>query len=109
MKSLFYSLLCAYMLLLSVLPCTDSFALARTDKQQTAIAADLHQHPLHQAIGDSCSPLCVCSCCGTVLESLPAFAFGFRPLTIWQTACFGSINTHWLSPSLTNWQPPLLG
>ncbi|WP_367120208.1 DUF6660 family protein [Spirosoma sp. 48-14] len=109
MNSMLHGFLCAYMLFLSVLPCADSFGLLRSDKQSASISADNHQHLPHQATGDNCSPLCVCSCCGTVLEALPQFAFGFISLQPFQTACFAPVSTLWLSPSLSSWQPPLLG
>jgi hypothetical protein len=109
MKSVVYQLFCAYILLLSVLPCADGFGQSRSDSQQVIISADNHQHPQHHTGSDFCSPFCACSCCGTVLDTTPQFQFTYLQIQVSSIDCFGALNLTIDSPTLPSWQPPLIG
>ncbi|WP_093823111.1 DUF6660 family protein [Spirosoma endophyticum] len=108
MKSPVCLLLGLYLLMLSMLPCADQCEPVRLPAQATTIAADGHQHPINSATGDSCSPFCVCSCCGLPIDTPPpVFSFHYvdQP-SDWQRALFTLIESDFPSPSLTTWQPP---
>ncbi|MBC3787760.1 DUF6660 family protein [Spirosoma utsteinense] len=107
MKAIVHLLLSMYMLLLSVLPCTDSHA--RPNERTTTIAADTHRHPADSAANDLCSPLCSCSCCGMVLDTpAPVFSFTYGQFQHCEASRFGLIVPRFPSPLLPTWQPPQL-
>ena len=60
-----------YIMVLSVIPCSDVHNECSDTKANTELA---HNHDNQQDQDDNCSPFCFCACCGTsviVLDSLP--------------------------------------
>ncbi|WP_345247308.1 DUF6660 family protein [Nibrella saemangeumensis] len=107
MKSWTYLFLSVYMLLLSVLPCTDGCLQLRSVGKVSTVAADHHQHE-GQATSDLCSPFCGCVCCGTVLDTPPVFSFQpVHQLPADGTRFAGPL-LQFPSPALSTWQPPQL-
>ena len=70
--SLFFAF---YFACLSTMTCTDEAAVCQ-DQQQTTVATASHTDCSTDALGDWCSPLCQCHCCGGVVVSVayPAVA-----------------------------------
>lgn len=99
-------LLSIYILLLSGLPCSDEVDCAE-NKTETS---KTNQHTNHQEDTETCSPFCICACCGTNI----VLNFSFSPLISEIAQCFlsekGKINfynTSFISDFYGNiWQPP---
>ncbi|MFZ4260781.1 DUF6660 family protein [Sphingobacterium sp. HJSM2_6] len=63
---IFSSIMAIYMLVLFLIPCSDSFeqdALNYPTNSQELSDQGVHQHKEHS---DFCSPFCVCGCCGVL-------------------------------------------
>lgn len=108
MKSVFSLLMSVYVLLLSVLPCTDVGLPIRDSNQPTQVTADHHTHDTDRPVGDQCSPFCSCTCCGTVGVQSPVFAFDFaEPQPVAHSV--PTLTPAFLpSVALSTWQPPQL-
>ncbi|MCO6480303.1 MAG: hypothetical protein J5I94_26925 [Phaeodactylibacter sp.] len=68
MKTATPIILAFYILMLAFLPCADvaQACVAGSPDHLTEIAAlGSHTHAHHSDSGDHCSPLCICSCCGS--------------------------------------------
>ncbi|RSK45449.1 DUF6660 family protein [Hymenobacter rigui] len=75
-----------YFAILSCMSCTDE-APACKDQTQTTVVAASHSDCRTGALGDWCSPLCQCHCCGGAVMPLPsAPAVALAPLTQWAAA-----------------------
>ncbi|WP_338875903.1 DUF6660 family protein [Spirosoma sp. SC4-14] len=110
MKTAICVFLSVYILLLSGLPCADGDIELRAESQIATLATDDHPHPTNHAGGDQCSPLCVCSCCGTVVDTPSLFQFSYLPkIQFRPSQCFGPVTTDLSAPTLPTWQPPQLG
>ncbi|MCB9255672.1 MAG: hypothetical protein H6579_00930 [Chitinophagales bacterium] len=58
-------ILCIYIATLSVVPCTD-YVPQTTHSSNTEVSTGDHDHN-HSDHQDSCTPFCVCACCGTMI------------------------------------------
>ena len=103
--SLFFA---CYFAFLSCMGCTDE-AVVCQDQAQSTVAAAAHSDYNADAMGDWCSPLCQCQCCGAVVVALPDVAAVAYP----QLVEWGSSPQHgrptvrvpmWALGSV--WQPP---
>lgn len=57
-----------YILVLAILPCTDQIE-AQTPTELIHLKSDSHDHEE----GDTCTPLCSCSCCGAHITEVSNF------------------------------------
>jgi hypothetical protein len=92
-----------YIMALTIMPCTDSI----TCENKTSTAST-QQHDHREDDTDSCSPFCVCSCCGVagVLFSSPTLFF--ERIKKADTPILASTyNSAFISTYFyTFWQPP---
>lgn len=56
-------------LALSFVPCTDSIS---PNQESQSLSTSHQESRNHKQHSDFCSPLCVCSCCGTVVAQIEA-------------------------------------
>ncbi|GAA0564553.1 hypothetical protein GCM10009415_53760 [Chitinophaga japonensis] len=93
-------------LALSCVPCADGLYSAGNGRQAAAFvkAAD-HQHDREHS--DTCSPLCQCACCASVLLS-PAFINVSRLTDNSATLQAADLSADVIEISLPVWQPPQL-
>lgn len=59
-----------YILVLATLPCTDQIS-AQPPIDLTHLKSDYHDHDHEE--GDTCTPLCSCSCCGAHITEVSYF------------------------------------
>lgn len=98
-------LLGIYILLLSFLPCADSREC--TAPAETRISA-LSGHEGHQHAQESCTPFCMCACCGTTVILQQAVFFPVTPTVVPQRRMVPG-NTAFQSYDFgAVWQPPQL-
>jgi hypothetical protein len=97
---LFHVLLSVYILALSSFACTDVDV--RAEKTTSQISARQPSNP-HE--DETCSPFCICSCCGSMavhfLEKTP-----LKPREIIFNTCFPSPKSNTIDISFSVWQPP---
>ncbi|QNE42287.1 hypothetical protein F1C16_21930 (plasmid) [Hymenobacter sp. NBH84] len=103
--SLFFAF---YFACLSTLTCTDE-EVVRQDQTQTTVAAASHAASDTDALGDWCSPLCQCHCCGGAVVSLtsPSLADYPPPVEWGSSPQHGSLVVG--APTRASgvvWQPP---
>lgn len=100
------SIFCIYLILLSCLPCVD-IGVNSAMHNESELVSKSEKHS-HSTSNDSCTPFCVCNCCGSqIVKFSPSVAFHFSissegikkqlPTykTIFSSNFYGSI-----------WQPP---
>ncbi|MGH9948889.1 MAG: DUF6660 family protein [Pyrinomonadaceae bacterium] len=101
----------AYLLVLSVQPCTDS--LLPLDNQGHETQKVSHLDPTSQDSddnsNDNCSPFCVCSCCGS--NPAPTIVYAFPVTTPISREASGEVFSQYKTPyestrSFSIWQPP---
>ncbi|SDY92502.1 DUF6660 family protein [Hymenobacter psychrophilus] len=81
--SLFFA---CYFAFLSCITCTDEVAVCQ-DQAQSTVAAATHSDYSTDALGDWCSPLCQCHCCGGIVVTLPGTAVAVYPQSVeWGTS-----------------------
>ncbi|GAB3840934.1 DUF6660 family protein [Hymenobacter jeollabukensis] len=97
-----------YFAFLACMSCADE-AVACNDQTQTVVAAASHADCAAGELGDWCSPLCQCHCCGGAV--VPATVL--RPPVAEQLPDWGSATRHaqFVVAALTQapkavWQPP---
>lgn len=74
-----------YFACLSCLSCTDEVPVCK-DQQQTTVAAS-HSDCGAGALGDWCSPLCQCHCCGGAVMPIPqGNQVAYSPTAEWATS-----------------------
>jgi hypothetical protein len=101
-------ILSLYFILLSCIPCIDT-------KEEIAFDATFqittnHDNHSHESNEDSCSPFCVCNCCGqTTLNYYPEIVHNFL-VPIEEIKTFNSNYDSSLVPLFSGsiWQPPQL-
>lgn len=95
-------LFCAYLLLLSVLPCHDSVECSEFKAEQFS---DNHNHASDNEL---CPPFCTCACCGVQVVQLQFPAFfepNFTPDAFVEKPTFyNSVMPSAIAISI--WQPP---
>jgi len=104
----FSIILSIYILVLSCLPCGDVEDCKVVDYDKIAFSET--NHSTHQEDTETCSPFCICACCGTNI----VLNFSFSPLISEIEQCFLSekvkvnfYNTSFISDFYGNiWQPP---
>jgi hypothetical protein len=75
-----------YFACLSCLTCADEAPVCQ-DQTQTSVAASSHSDCGADALGDWCSPLCQCHCCGgAVVPLAPLPALAQAPPQVWGSA-----------------------
>lgn len=97
-----------YFAFLSCMSCTDEAPVCKY-QTQTTVAAAAHSDCSSSILGDWCSPLCQCHCCGAAVippPSVPAAALA--PLPEWAVA---QRHAHLVVAAPTRgsgavWQPP---
>lgn len=81
--SLFFAFYFAFFACMS---CTDEATMCK-DQSQTTAAATSHSDCGSNMLGDWCSPLCQCHCCGGAVVPLPAApALAIVPVAVWGTS-----------------------
>jgi hypothetical protein len=88
-------------MVLSVLPCSDDANCNQDNVEQIADHSD-HEHE-----EDTCTPFCVCTCCGSVgfTVSIPFFDIQIEKYEITQSVI--SYDPHFISSyHYSFWQPP---
>lgn len=101
-------ILSLYLIFLSCIPCSDT-------KEGIAINSvnvysSNHENHSHDTNDDSCSPFCVCNCCGqTIINYHPAIVYDFS-VQIQELRTFNSnYNSNLIKIfSRSIWQPPQL-
>ena len=93
--------------MLAAMPCTD---IAVTINQDLNKTENSHDHASHSDEADSCSPFCICNCCGVhimslktvaLFESLQMLAFSKTPISTYRAEFFSIFSN-------SIWQPPQL-
>ena len=75
-----------YFACLSCLTCADEVTVCKNQTQAT-VAATSHSDCGGNLLGDWCSPLCQCHCCGGAVVPLPAApALAIAPVAVWGTS-----------------------
>ena len=75
-----------YFAILSCMSCTDEATTCK-DQQQSSVAATPHSDCGANALGDWCSPLCQCQCCGGAVVPAPtAQTFELAALSEWNNS-----------------------
>ncbi|WP_394368817.1 DUF6660 family protein [Hymenobacter guriensis] len=97
-----------YFACLSCMTCSDEVPACK-DKTQTTVTATSHSDSATDALGDWCSPLCQCHCCGGAVVLTPtAQALTQVPHPVWDTTPRpGTLLVAaptWASGAV--WQPP---
>lgn len=89
-------------LALSFVPCADSNSVTQSQEISFHQGSDHHQHH-----SDFCSPLCVCSCCGTIVAQIEGETdYEFKTYEVY------SSEENLLKPSFPSdifysiWEPP---
>lgn len=93
---------CAYLFLLSVLPCHDSVECSENRAEQFS---GKHDHTSHNEL---CPPFCTCACCGVQIAQLlpPGFmATAFQPEIFSKNASFYT-SAFPTGIAFAIWQPP---
>lgn len=101
----FITIFSIYITVLAIMPCTDA---ATCEKEVHTENATAHQHNHREDDTDSCSPFCVCSCCGVVgiYFSSPQLFFT-KTKTIHSSVLVATYNSEFISSYYyTFWQPP---
>jgi hypothetical protein len=60
----FIAIFCTYILALAIMPCTD---METCENDVHIISISAHHHDHKEDHGDTCSPFCVCACCGGIM------------------------------------------
>jgi hypothetical protein len=91
-----------YLFALAVLPCSDNTECASNNQQVLMTAT----HSDHDHEEESCTPLCLCSCCGT--QSISPFAQHVNPVFFDTGLKTGSVYSSVLLEDYpaSIWQPP---
>jgi hypothetical protein len=61
-----------YILALSILPCGDQRDCNQTE--QSSVTTAVANHEKHSHKQETCTPFCICTCCGSVFSTLHYFA-----------------------------------
>ncbi|WP_229250527.1 DUF6660 family protein [Emticicia aquatilis] len=104
----FSIILSIYLLVLSCLPCGDVEDCKVVDNEKIAFSET--NHSTHQEDTETCSPFCICACCGTNI----VLNFSFSPLIsviepnfLSEKVTVNFYNTSFISDFYGNiWQPP---
>ena len=99
----FITIFSMYIMALAMMPCTDAVT---CENEKSATASSHHDHGDDEK--DSCSPFCVCACCGVagVLFSSPKLFFT-KSKKVHTPALVSTYNSEFLSTYYyTFWQPP---
>jgi uncharacterized protein DUF6660 len=101
---LFTFLFAVYMLCLSCIPCNDK------DENFSGITSNILHEKKNHAEKESCTPLCICSCCGQISIINPeAQKFTVEQTSIFQLKHSGYNGLFLPSQCLESiWQPPRL-
>jgi hypothetical protein len=99
---LFTFLFAVYTLCLSCIPCNDK------DENFPGITSNTLHEKKNHAERASCTPLCICSCCGQIsIVSQPVQKFAIEQTSIFQLKHSASNNMFLPSQYLESiWQPP---
>lgn len=100
-------LLAMYVLVLAMVPCADEgICTSATDLAITEghnHDSDTHESEQHQ---DSCTPLCVCSCCGIITNFHHSDEFVFKTSETYRPFKIQQITLRFHGYSHSVWQPP---
>jgi hypothetical protein len=98
-------LLGMYILLLSFLPCADSKECTAFGEQRISALAG-HEGHNHQQ--ESCTPFCICACCGTVTFFQQVTLFPVPHTQLQERPEFHNVLSFHSYDFHTVWQPPQL-
>ena len=99
-------LLGIYVLLLSFLPCADSRECNVASGPRVMVLKSGHEGHDHQQ--ESCTPFCICACCGTVTIFQQAVSFPVPPKRLQERPEFHDVISFHSYDFHTVWQPPQL-
>jgi hypothetical protein len=98
------SIFCIYIMALTIMPCTDSITCEESSSNHTST----HQHDHGDDESDTCSPFCVCACCGIsgfVFESPKIYIQRVQKIN--SPELISSYNSQFHSSYFYSfWQPP---
>jgi hypothetical protein len=100
---IFCILFSAYIFLLAGMPCGDA---PGCDASQTI--GMTQEHSSHDHESESCSPFCICACCGTSSQVAAAQHLELKPSVI-SSSPSSYLTEHISEVSISIWQPPKLG
>ncbi len=100
-------ILCIYIAALSIVPCTDGMSqTSHSSNTELSKAEYDHNHSDHH---DSCTPFCVCACCGTMI-TMPTLQAVVQSRVVISTDClFQYTFDYSFDYSEGVWHPPSLG
>ena len=106
MKS-FWLIFSFYILVLSVLPCTDKEEC--NEPIQTNISSNT-KHENHNHDKEHCSPFCTCACCGTNISFTSFTAFQIIERPVFNSSMSYSLFNEYIKSNFFGniWQPPQL-
>lgn len=105
MKPIFTILFAFYTLLLAVTPCSDLFTMKSTkfSHQYISVINPIESNPATQ--DETCSTLCVCSCCGRIF-TLSSYVLPIKVPFVLEKKFSIYLYPYLNQPSSTIWQPP---
>ena len=103
-------ILSAYMLVLSLAPCTDG---VQHDHIQSAcdseILVDSNSHSDHNHDHqDTCPPFCVCACCGSIVIIPSQIVYKELANQICSSSIYGYLSNYSFEFQSSVWHPPIL-
>ena len=103
-------ILSAYMLVLSLAPCTDG---VQHDHIQSAcdseILVDSNSHSDHNHDHqDTCPPFCVCACCGSIVIIPSQIVYKELANHICSSSIYGYLSSYSFEFQSSVWHPPTL-
>lgn len=105
---IFSVILSVYLLALSCLPCGDVEDCKVVDNEKISFSETNHTN--HQEDTETCSPFCICACCGTNIAlnfSFSTFISEIEQQFLLDKVKINSYNTKFISDFYGNiWQPP---
>ena len=111
MKSLICLVLSVHVLVLSVLPCTETSPYTRQADQLTQLRAANPLTADSAPADDSCTPFCSCSACPASATVPPVLKLAIEPVISHRPILanrFAYLPAHPITPLLPIWQPPQL-
>ncbi len=102
---IFVYLLSVYVMVLSLMPCLDSYT-CEDEKASVSISGN-HDHSKDE--GDLCSPFCICSCCGVSFLGVNIPVFFSQSIKVMEprgnVPYYSAFNSYYYH---SFWQPPKL-
>lgn len=100
----FYFLFSIYFFVIFTMPCGD--IVERNTKSLNSSIELTTDHETHDHQQESCSPFCICSCCGTTAITIATNIHEISVAVITVNQFFSQPTSHITEVSLAIWQPP---